>query len=104
MRRIAHDGNVDVIVGDWQSEMNIAWNSIMKSQSPGLGYEPGFLAQLEESIDDIVERKIKVVTNAGALNTQSLALKAQELCRRRGFEALTTSLSPVLCVMISLRS
>ena len=50
-----------------------------------MGYEPGFLAQLEESLDDIVERKIKVITNAGALNTQSLALKVQDLCRRRGF-------------------
>jgi hypothetical protein len=89
MRRMAREGNVDVIVGDWLSEMNIAWNAIAKSESPELGYEPGFLAQLEESLDDIVERKIKVVTNAGALNTESLALKVQELCRGRGFNNVT---------------
>ncbi|BCS28596.1 acyclic terpene utilization AtuA family protein [Aspergillus puulaauensis] len=84
MRRMARDGKVDVIVGDWLSEMNIAWNAITKSQDPELGYEVGFLAQLEESLDDIMERKIKVVTNAGALNTPALTWRVQQLCRERG--------------------
>ncbi|KAJ5626538.1 hypothetical protein N7528_003965 [Penicillium herquei] len=84
MRRMAEDGNLDVITGDWLSEMNIAWNSIAKDQDPTLGYEPGFLAQLTDSIDTIVEKGIKVVTDAGALNTETLAIKIQEMCHRRG--------------------
>ncbi|KUL86297.1 hypothetical protein ZTR_08543 [Talaromyces verruculosus] len=84
MKRIAQDTTVDVIVGDWLSEMNIAWNAIAKSNDPSMGYEPGFLTQLTESIDLITERGIKVVTNAGALNTQALAAKVQEMCHSRG--------------------
>ncbi|KAH8700746.1 hypothetical protein BGW36DRAFT_374886 [Talaromyces proteolyticus] len=86
MSRMARHGNVDVIVGDWLSEMNIAWNAITKSQDPELGYESGFLSQLVESLDVVIERGIKVITNAGALNTPSLAREVEELCRRKGCE------------------
>lgn len=85
MLRMARHGNVDVITGDWLSEMNIAWNAIIKEEDPSLGYEVGFLRQLEESLDEIVTRKIKVVTNAGALNTMALKNKVEELCRDRGY-------------------
>ncbi|KAJ5414227.1 hypothetical protein N7509_000854 [Penicillium cosmopolitanum] len=85
MYRMAQDGNVDVIVGDWLSEMNIAWNAIAKAQDPSLGYEPGFLMQLGESIDLIMESKIKVVTNAGALNTEALAKEARDMCLGKGY-------------------
>ena len=84
MSRMAASGQVDVITGDWLSEMNIAWNAIAKSQDSSLGYEAGFLVQLEESLDDIVQNGIKVVTNAGALNTIGLTRKVEDLCRERG--------------------
>ncbi len=85
MQRMAISGDVDVITGDWLSEMNIAWNAI-KAENPELGYEAGFLTQLEESIDDIVSKGIKVITNAGALNTTSLTVKVEEMCKRKGHE------------------
>lgn len=85
MKRMATNGSVDVITGDWLSEMNIAWNAIVKQDFPDLGYETGFLTQLEESLDEIVRKDIKVVTNAGALNTPSLAQKVRELCTARGY-------------------
>ncbi|KAH8694196.1 hypothetical protein BGW36DRAFT_399327 [Talaromyces proteolyticus] len=85
MLRMAQYGNVDVIVGDWLSEMNIAWNAISKSEDPKMGYEPGFLSQLRDSLDTIAEKNIKVITNAGALNTLSLMNKVSELCRDKGY-------------------
>lgn len=84
MSRMAASGQVDVITGDWLSEMNIAWNAIVKSQDSLLGYEAGFLVQLEESLDDIVKNGIKVVTNAGALNTIELTRRVEEMCQNRG--------------------
>jgi hypothetical protein len=86
MQRMVRSGNVDVITGDWLSEMNIAWNAITKQEvDPDLGYENGFFEQLEECIDGIMERDIRVVTNAGALNTAKLYEKVQKLCRERGY-------------------
>ncbi|KAJ5207898.1 hypothetical protein N7449_002277 [Penicillium cf. viridicatum] len=92
MRRMAQDGNVDVIVGDWLSEMNIAWNAIAKDQDPSLGYEPGFLTQLAQSIDIIADKGIKVITNAGALNTQALATQVQDMCHVRGHKDMVIAM------------
>lgn len=64
--------------------MNIAWESIKKAEDPELGYDVGFLRQLTECIDDIADKKIKIVTNAGAMNAPALARKVDELCRTRG--------------------
>ncbi|KAK1853847.1 DUF1446 domain protein [Colletotrichum chrysophilum] len=86
MARMVRSGNVQVITGDWLSEMNIAWNAITKRDvDPNLGYENGFYEQLEDCIDDIMTRDIRVVTNAGALNTTALFEKIKALCRRKGY-------------------
>src|SRR5690348_4567193 len=86
MARMLRSGNVDVITGDWLSEMNIAWNAIVKREvDPGLGYENGFYEQLEECIDDIMSRDVRVVTNAGALNTLALVAKIKQLLERKGY-------------------
>src|ERR1700761_974412 len=84
MARMVQHGKVDVIVGDWLSEMKIAWNAIVKQQNPDLGYEQGFLDQLQESLDDIVAQGLKVITNAGALNAKSMAREVRRLCKSRG--------------------
>jgi hypothetical protein len=85
MARMVKHGAVDVIIGDWLSEMNIAWNAIVKQQNPDLGYERGFLEQLEECLDDIVAQNLKVISNAGALNTRSLVREVRKLCKSRGY-------------------
>ncbi|KAI4848261.1 DUF1446-domain-containing protein [Aureobasidium sp. EXF-8845] len=84
MARMVKEADVDVITGDWLSEMNIAWESINKAEDPELGYDVGFLRQLTECIDDIAERRIKLITNAGAMNAPVLARKVEELCQSRG--------------------
>lgn len=91
MQRMVRDGNVDVITGDWLSEMNIAWNAILKKDNPDLGYEAGFLDQLEDCLDDIVSKEIKVITNAGALNTPALSRRVENLCKERGHEVVVAS-------------
>jgi hypothetical protein len=78
------EGPLDAITGDWLSELNIAWNAIRKHDDPTKGYEVGFLEQLDESIDIIADKKIKVVSNAGALNTPECARKVREICEKHG--------------------
>lgn len=91
MSRMVETGNVDIITGDWLSEMNIAWNAIAKSADPSLGYEAGFLDQLSQCIDSTVTKGLKVITNAGALNTAALAAKVEELCRMTGHEEVVVA-------------
>ncbi|GAB7352399.1 hypothetical protein MBLNU459_g2828t2 [Dothideomycetes sp. NU459] len=79
---------MDAIVGDWLSELNIAWNAIRKYDDPTKGYEAGFLEQLEESIDTIARKKIKLVCNAGALNTPECTRQVKNICEKHGHGAL----------------
>lgn len=78
------EGYLDAITGDWLSELNIAWNAIRRHDDKTKGYEVGFLEQLDDCIDIIAEKKIKVVSNAGALNTPECARKVQEICEKHG--------------------
>jgi hypothetical protein len=91
MSRMVETGNVDIITGDWLSEMNIAWNAIAKSSDPTLGFEAGFLDQLSQCIESVVAKGLKVITNAGALNTAGLASKVEELCRTTGHENMVVA-------------
>src|ERR1700712_3988026 len=79
------EGYLDAITGDWLSELNIAWNAIRKHNDSTKGYEVGFLEQLDDCIDVIVEKNIKVVSNAGALNTPECAKKVREICEKHGY-------------------
>ncbi|KAJ4322158.1 hypothetical protein N0V84_004993 [Fusarium piperis] len=78
------EGSLDAITGDWLSELNIAWNAIRKLDDPTKGYEVGFLEQLDDCIEIIADKKIKLVTNAGALNTVQCAKMAKEICEKHG--------------------
>ncbi|KAH7142124.1 duf1446 domain-containing protein [Dactylonectria macrodidyma] len=82
MLRQISDGQVDAIVGDWLSELNIAWNANRKYDDPSKGYEVGFLEQLEDCIDIIAAKKIKLVSNAGALNTPECAAQVKMICEK----------------------
>ncbi|OAA68587.1 DUF1446 domain containing protein [Niveomyces insectorum RCEF 264] len=84
MLRMVSDGYLDAISGDWLAELNIAWNAIRKYDDATKGYEVGFLEQLDDCIDIIAQKKIKVVSNAGALNTPECATKVQEICEAHG--------------------
>ncbi|CAH0058000.1 unnamed protein product [Clonostachys solani] len=84
LHRMISSGPLDAIVGDWLSELNIAWNAIRKYDDPTKGYEVGFLEQLDDCINIIAEKRIKLVSNAGALNTPQCARLAKEICDRHG--------------------
>ncbi|KAH0832639.1 hypothetical protein FOPE_01296 [Fonsecaea pedrosoi] len=89
--RTATEGHVDALTGDWLAELNIAWQAIVKHDNPKLGYEPGFLDQLDVAIDVIAEKKIKVVTTAGALNTAECARQAKKICEKHGHKDLVVA-------------
>lgn len=83
--------HLDAITGDWAAELNIAWNAIRQYNDPKKGYEAGFLDQLDASIDTIVKRGIKVVSNAGVLNVVECAKQAKKICDDHGHGSLVVA-------------
>ncbi|CAO2648209.1 Nn.00g074760.m01.CDS01 [Neocucurbitaria sp. VM-36] len=90
--RLARDGDVDAITADYLAEFNLAWKAIEMIDRPDLGYEPHFLSQLGwhngAAARLIVQKKIKIVHDGGALNPRGLAEKVHEYLASQNIHSL----------------
>lgn len=74
--QLLRETDLDYIVFDYLSEVTLTILAKLKKRDPEKGFVPDFLSDvIEPHLETIVSRKIKLVANAGALN--SLALKKE---------------------------
>lgn len=78
LAEVAQGGPVDVITGDYLAEVTMSILGKMRRKNPELGYVPTFLMQLAPAVPVLLEKKIKVVVNAGGLNPEGLAKVLRE--------------------------
>ncbi|MGD0608741.1 MAG: acyclic terpene utilization AtuA family protein [Streptosporangiaceae bacterium] len=73
MRDIVEGGPVHVVTGDYLAELTmlILWKA--RRKDPSAGYARTFLTQLEQVLGTVLDRGIRIVTNAGGLNPAGLA-------------------------------
>ena len=83
-REMVEGGPIDVLTGDWLAELTmlILWKGLQRDSSKGWAHT--FLTQMEEVLGTCVDRRIKVVTNAGGLNPVGLADQVGQLAQRLG--------------------
>jgi hypothetical protein len=67
---------------EWLSEVNMPMNAVAFAAGKHPGYEITAWKGIEQTIDVINGKKIKVIINGGALNPQGLAVKVNALVRR----------------------
>jgi hypothetical protein len=79
MRYQAELGDVDFITGDYLAEVNIAENAQAHAAGTHPGWEQTAWDGIEQTLDLLAEKRIKVVINGGAHNPRGLAEKVQEL-------------------------
>ncbi|KAJ4407798.1 hypothetical protein N0V91_003768 [Didymella pomorum] len=84
MRYQAELGDVDFITGDYLAEVNIAENAQAHAAGTHPGWEQTAWDGIEQTIDLLAEKRIKVVINGGAHSPRGLAEKVQELVRSKG--------------------
>ncbi|KAK3705251.1 hypothetical protein LTR37_013412 [Vermiconidia calcicola] len=104
--RLAAHSEVDVIVGDWLSEMTMTIHGSgkqktvqeLKSQSKEYSqmsldqqlqsamFAENFMDCFEPAIDDLWKRGIKLAVNAGASDTEVLAKLVRQRCHERGWK------------------
>ncbi|KAF1812012.1 DUF1446 domain-containing protein [Eremomyces bilateralis CBS 781.70] len=85
MRMQAELGDVDFITGDYLAEVNIAENAEAMAAGNHPGWEATAWDGIEQTIDILNEKRIKVVVNGGAQNPRGLAEKVLELVKSRGY-------------------
>jgi len=91
----AKDNDVDVIVGDWMSEMTMSWHGVAKKEQVEKGindsernglFDPSFMATFSPALPYLQERNIKVAVNAGASDTEMLANRVAATIKEKNLQ------------------
>jgi hypothetical protein len=84
----AKDPSVDVIFGDWISEISMTFRGTQRAErgadEEALAFEQSFIAALAPAIKDVAKNKQKVAVNAGSCDAEALAKRTKELCEEKG--------------------
>ncbi|KAH7138480.1 hypothetical protein B0J11DRAFT_476144 [Dendryphion nanum] len=83
MRHQAELGDVDFITGDYLAEVNIAENAQAHAKGQHPGWEPTAWDGIEQSIDLLAKKRIKLIINGGAHNPKGLAEKVHDLVQSK---------------------
>lgn len=75
--------DLDYIVSDYLAEITMALLSRGRAKDPQSGFVPDALQTLIRVLPQIAERRIKVVTNAGAMNPQAFAQALEAAAREQ---------------------
>ena len=83
-REMLEGGPVDFLTGDYLAELTmlILWKS--RQRRPEEGYARSFIGQMEDVLGTCLDRGVKVVANAGGLNSAGLAQQLEALADRLG--------------------
>ncbi|WP_197378442.1 acyclic terpene utilization AtuA family protein [Mycolicibacterium mengxianglii] len=77
-------GELDFLTGDYLAELTMLILGRDRMKSPDRGYAKTFLTQLEQCLGLALDKKVRIVTNAGGLNPAGLADAVRALAARLG--------------------
>ncbi|MBI9087122.1 MAG: DUF1446 domain-containing protein [Desulfobacterales bacterium] len=83
-REMVQGGPIDVLTGDYLAELTMAILFQKKMKSPDAGFVPTFLKQMEEVMGECLDKKIRVVANAGGLNPAGMAAALKTIAEKLG--------------------
>ncbi|MGH3880591.1 MAG: acyclic terpene utilization AtuA family protein [Actinophytocola sp.] len=77
-------GELDFLTGDYLAELTMLILGRDRMKDPNRGYARTFLSQLETGLGLAMDKRVRLVTNAGGLNPAGLAQAIRELAERLG--------------------
>ena len=87
MREMLEGGDLDVLTGDYLAELTMLILGRDKLKDPSLGYAKTFVRQLQDCLALALEKKVRIVVNAGGLNPAGLTDKLREIAAEQGVTA-----------------
>ena len=84
--RQVRGGPIDYLMMDYLAEVTMSIMQKQKSRDPRAGYARDFVPLMERILPDLVERGIKVTSNAGGVNPRGCAEAVLEAARRCGLQ------------------
>ena len=86
MREMLEGGPLDVLTGDYLAELTMLILGRDTMKDPSLGYARTFVRQAEDCLGLALERRVRIVANAGGLNPAGLADRLREVARGLGLD------------------
>jgi len=78
------NGPIDYLMLDYLAEVTMSILQKQRSRDPGAGYARDFISLMREILPDCVEKKIKVLSNAGGVNVAGCAEAIRDTARDMG--------------------
>jgi hypothetical protein len=82
---MAKEDQVDYICCDYLAELTLSIMRRQQERKPEAGYARDFITSLKQMLPYLVEKKTKVITNAGGMNVKSCVAKVKEIIRESGY-------------------
>jgi hypothetical protein len=82
--RQVQGGPIDYLMMDYLAEVTMSIMQKQKSRDPRTGYARDFVPLMERILPDVVEKGIRVTSNAGGVNPRGCAEAVLETARRMG--------------------
>jgi hypothetical protein len=83
-KEMVKGGPIDFLTGDYLAELTMAILFRTRMKDPNGGYVPTFLRQMEQVMGECLEKKIRIVSNAGGLNPKGLAAELKKIAETLG--------------------
>lgn len=81
-------GQIDYIGMDYLAEVTLSIMMRQKLKNPDLGYATDFIGFIRRVLPELVERNVRVLTNAGGLNPHACRAKIFEIARELGLSGV----------------
>jgi hypothetical protein len=82
--RQVRGGPIDYLMMDYLAEVTMSIMQKQKSRDPKAGYARDFIPLMERILPDLVEKRIRVTSNAGGVNPRGCAEALLDVARRLG--------------------
>jgi hypothetical protein len=86
-------GPLDYLTLDYLAEITMSILQKQRSRDPNTGYARDFVDMIARVLPDLVERRIRVVANAGGVNPAACSEAVLEVAKRQGIEIKVATVS-----------
>ncbi|MGE3171707.1 MAG: acyclic terpene utilization AtuA family protein [Planctomycetota bacterium] len=86
--RLVREGPLDYLALDYLAEVTMSIMQKLMGRNPKAGYATDFTAMLDRIFEDVAQKGIKVIANAGGVNPGACLDAVLELARMKGIKGL----------------
>jgi hypothetical protein len=78
-------GPIDYLVLDYVAEVTMSIMQKQRARDPSQGYARDFVTLIDRILPDLVQKKVRVISNAGGVNPRACADAVIDVARKQGF-------------------